>query len=198
MTDYNYNVDLSTFNIEELHTTIQDTLTLSTESFHGISTNTSGNVLITHFSGNITSGEKTNLDGIISSHTPTTTFKRITSKTITPTIIHINSNSYKLFARIFFEGTKNVGEINAIETISYMDNGVTSYNIDVVCRTTNKMIAGANFTNTSIQTNNLGSITNVPENECLLDFSAKITKNGNATKYAHIDSIIIWYNNKTI
>jgi hypothetical protein len=174
----------------QLHETIKTFLVLTSAKYIGINTN--ADVMYITFSEEITNLEKIDLDLLVSNHQSISNTQIIEYITFYPKITDISSTNYFSIGTVPYSGTLNVGTITSIDVIGYLDNGVTSADIQIINRDNNAIICTENFYSSSLTTFNFTNIDNVPQLLSLLDISIKINKNGNSTKYAHIDKVILW------
>lgn len=79
--------------------------------------------------------------------------------------------------------------IDSISIMSRLDGSVTSYDVRVFDVTHNNILATANFNNASFQLNDMGTISNIPEEESLLE--VQIKKNGGDGR-VHLSEITIY------
>jgi len=194
-TTYNYSVTSDfggNINIKQLGDTI------ASES--GITINLTGilidgdNVDII-FDAALSAGEHTTLDGIISSHDSNEIKGKYIFYIITPKKDSIKTSSYTNTVLFKYDGSNNVGTINYIEIIAYMDSGITSYSARVYDKTNNQVIAEATgLTNTVEAINDLGTISNVPTDQAIFELQMKRV-GGSGNKNVYIESISIYHNN---
>jgi hypothetical protein len=68
------------------------------------------------------------------------------------------------------ESTSN---LQSIKVISYKDSSVTSYDVRAIDSTTSNIIAEANFSNNIPSINDLGTLSNLPANETIIEILIK-------------------------
>lgn len=142
------------------------------------------------FASTISAGEKTTLDGLVSTHTPDNTPVIVSQSTISPKADAFKASSYMRAATHAFQPSELTLEY--IKVVSYMDSSATSYDVRIRDIVNNLDIASANFTNTSEQINDLGAISNIPATETILEVD--IRRNGGTGKsYAYLSSIDFYY-----
>jgi hypothetical protein len=94
------------------------------------------------------------------------------------------NSTYTKISEISVPG-QTTNPITSITVIAYMDNGVTSYDVRAVAASTGLVVATGTFTNTTPQIQNLGTLSNLPPLEGILEFH--IRKNGgNSQKYVYL------------
>jgi hypothetical protein len=180
------------------NTTLYDTINIDSaiKANNAICTGTSedADTLNIHFTKTLSVPAETALNNIISNYTysPPTLIKATNFIPFTPSTSTLSTkqSGYTLTGSITYP---NVGDIKEIEIISFMDNGVTSYDIQIVNKSNNDILAEGNFTNTNKQRNTLSTILNQPSELCDIDISVKINKNGKSTKYVYVYSGMFWY-----
>lgn len=101
----------------------------------------------------------------------------------------IKSPTYQQICKIPFRNWN----ITNIEINSYMDTGLTNYLIRLYDPINNQIIFESTFTNIDDTVNNITDLQNLPSGNINLELHLKIT-GGNNKLYAHINSIVIYYN----
>jgi hypothetical protein len=146
------------------------------------------------FVSELTTQDQTELNNLISSHTPITVILRSNFFTITPKT-NTKSSSYSVVSSFVYPGSKNIGLIDYIEVITKVEKKGTTYNARIVERETGLVIAEkTNLNNEEYEAADLGTISNVPKEESLLELQIKRT---GSSKKIFIDTIIIYYDNDT-
>lgn len=80
-----------------------------------------------------------------------------------------------------------------VKSVSWMDSGVTSYDIEIFDKTNHEILLSTNLTNTTESIQNLGVLSNLPTSSSQIEISVK--KNGGDKKdKIHIESVTICYN----
>jgi hypothetical protein len=82
--------------------------------------------------------------------------------------------------------------ITNVEVSSYMDSSITDYTVRLYDPTNNNVICSSTLTNVNEMITDLGSISNLPQNDTQLEVQVKVT-GGTGKVYAYINSIIIYY-----
>jgi len=177
-----------------LYDTINFNATIKGDSAICTGTSEDGDTLNIHFTKTLSGSSETALNTIISNYTYSAPALVKTTNFI-PFYASLNNvssrqNGYSFVGSITYP---DVGDIKEIEIISSMDSGITSYDIQMVNKLNNKIVAEANFTNTNKQRNTISTILNQPTELCDIDVSVNINKNGNSTKYVYIYSGMFWY-----
>ena len=145
------------------------------------------------FESNISGSEQTTLDTLVANHVPSTSKPKNKFYTICPKTTTITSTNYFAVGSSVYRGSANIGPIDYIEIIANKDSLATSYDLRVVNKSTGDVIASkTGNTNTSLTAIDLGTISNIPENNTLLEI--QVRKNG-LVGSAEISEIIIYYDN---
>lgn len=103
-------------------------------------------------------------------------------------------NFWRTMSRIIYMGLDDVGAIQKIEIIAYMDADVTSYDVRIVDKGNQSAVVAqvSGLTNTDDDIIDMGTISNLPSSKTRFDI--QIRKNGGAwRKEAYLDSIMITY-----
>lgn len=87
--------------------------------------------------------------------------------------------SYTKILEISVPG-ENTNPLQAIKVISYKDSQVDSYDIRALNTNTSQIVAEANFTNSKPEINSLGVLSNLPEEEGIIELLIK--RNGGKGK----------------
>ena len=189
--DYKYTKSIATdfggqFNIEQFHNIVKDTITLM-PVFKGV--NMIGDSIELVFSSELSESQLTTLNSLVSSYTYTEPMPELVHNiNKSPQINDINTPVYKRIGALIFPG----GTHCHFKVYSYMDSGVTSYSIKITDITNKTTILEKTMTNTEEAIVDLGKGNNIPVATALFEISAKRAASA-ATKYAHIDSITIFY-----
>jgi hypothetical protein len=147
------------------------------------------------FATGLDGSELTALDGVVGGHVPAVVKPRASFFSVTPERTAVYWNTYTKVALFEYGGTNNVGEIDYIDVTSRMDSGLSSYDLRVINRTNNYLIAEkTGITNTTIQINDLGSIDNLPENQEMLEIQARRV-GGSGNQKVEVKAISVYYGN---
>lgn len=146
------------------------------------------------FESALTLVQKIALDGLVSSHIPDNSVPKIKFFTIDPKKDGTRSKNFSKIGAFKYNGSKQMGIINYIEVLSFMQSDATSYSVRVLDKTNNKIVAEKNgLINTIEQIIDLGTISNIPEQQAIFELQAKITSN--SRKFVYIDSLNFYYGN---
>ena len=122
------------------------------------------------FESSLDPGDKTILDGIVAAHEPDPPSAREYVK------LSVNGTcsqtEYELLY-VFAINDKYPITINDIGITSKMTGDISSYDVRVYDVTNDNIIASANFTNTDFELQSLGTISNAPTTEELLEIHVK-------------------------
>lgn len=160
-----------------------------------VGTDVSGDNLNIHFTASLSPAGENALNNIISnfvSYSPP--LVKNNAKYLYPTTPKVSSTSYTVIGFTIYPAS-TAGIITGIDFLGYMDPGTTSYQVQIINKTDNTIVAQQTFTNTSIsQQQSFTTIQNQPSGLCTLEASIKVTKNGTATKNAYVHHISFWTN----
>jgi hypothetical protein len=160
-----------------------------TETLQGIVG--TGDVVNIIFDTALSSGDQTILDGLVSSYVMLPDYDVYNHLPVVPNGVAFNQPAYRLFARCIYPGSVIANTILFIKIDSYMDVGITSYDIRVRDATNNNVMATANFTNTVFTINDLGTISNVPTGEIAIEMDVR-RNGGNNTLNVYINNAILY------
>ncbi len=186
MTEIYYTDDINTFNgtipkLKQLETEVINSNITANIQYIVLQ----GNAVNIVFDDGLAPSDQTTLTGIVQTHVPTP--DRINHFNIFPETRKLKGTKYKVAATFHYPGSDSIGDINYIDAISCMANGLTSYDIQIIDRDNNTIIAEKTLTNTNMQSCNLGTISNVPTDSSVM----KATGNGN--KKVNIQELQVWY-----
>jgi hypothetical protein len=117
--------------------------------------------------------------------------KQKSYKVVPQTTGTVSSSTYTTVASFSYPGSSS-SAIDSVTVISYMDSGITSYDIRLFDATNSLEICTGNFSNTSEQINNLGTISNVPSGDAILELQAR-RNGGSGNKNATIEDFTVNY-----
>lgn len=183
-------ITLQRISITTLHNELTNNLVLSNATFSGI--NIKGDALYISFSEEITNDEKIALDLIVANHDFSFTGTYLSQITVFPKFQTVTTTEYMLIARFIYPGTLNTSEIKSIDILSYMDQGAASYDILIVNRTNDSIIATGNFTNTTYSKMTISNIQNIPVDSSIVEVLCKVNKIDSSIKKTYIDQLIFW------
>ena len=139
--------------------------------------------------------EQTELDTIISAHNSQTEVPKTQFFIVHPETKDIYWKEYTLSAKFKFPGTDYSGDIDYIEVLANMDEEVTSYAIRIVNASDFTILAEVTgLTNTETAVHDLGVISNVPAEECIIDVFVK-RAGGDDGNGVHVDQITVYHGN---
>jgi len=146
--------------------------------------------VIVTFSSALSGAEETELDSVITAHTPddskTSFDKQIV---INPRDQKYSSTSYKRMAQFRYQGSTNMGIIKMISISSYVESSSSSYTIRVMDVTNAKVIGENTFTNTTEQYNVITPLSNIPVDKAVLEFHIK----RDGKNKAYVEDINIYF-----
>ena len=171
---------------------IKESLSLSSAIFRGIVTK--DDALYVLFDKAIETSEKTELDTIIQDHTPAALPTKTRHLPFYPHTRDVEDTFFVSTGCLLYPGDTALTTITAIDMFSMMSPGATSYDIQIINRSNNSLIAEQNYTNTNLSLNSFDTINtaNIPSSQTGIEVMVKINKNGNAKKIAHIDQVVFW------
>jgi hypothetical protein len=187
------NVTAQVVKTSRLHDDIKNNLTLSSATFRGVVTKE--DELYVLFSKNIETSEKTSLDTIVQDHTPVALPQKSRHIPYYPSPKDVSESFYTTTGCFVYPGDTPLTTITSIETLSMMSPGSQSYDIQIVNRDTNSIIAEQNFTNTAMQLNTFSTVHtgNLSGSQFAIEVLARLNKQGSATnKVVHIDQVVFW------
>jgi len=136
------------------------------------SVNVSGDVITIVFKGTISSEEETELDSLVNSHLPRE-YRNFLPIVFQPVII--KSKHYQTALSFFINGTNNEQGIDSVKFVSKKVNGSGNYSIRLYDSTNNKVLFEQSYTNTTYQMFTIDSISNIPDEEAVLEIQAKVS-----------------------
>ena len=132
----------------------------------------SGDVITITFQEDLSSEEITILDNIVGSHLPRE-FKNSLPIVFQP--IRIKNTNYQTILSFFINGKNNDQDIESVKIVSKKINGNGNYYIRLYDSTNNKILFEQSFTNTSYEMFTMDSLSNVPDEEAVLEIQAKVS-----------------------
>lgn len=148
-----------------------------------------GDDIIISFTQTLTNGEETILNNIISNHSP---IPEIIGKNVQIFSVKTGSFSNTIYQSISlfnFPGS-SINDLTHIKVVSYV-NILSNYSIRIYDITNNKVIVETTLNNINETLNNLGTLSNIPFIDTLMDVQIKVE---NPLSRAYLKSIIIYYN----
>lgn len=137
------------------------------------------------FETSISQSEKDALDIIIANHVPTIETNKTLS--IIPRVSSVKNTDYRRIATFAFPGSTYA----TANSISRMSSGITSYNIRIIDRKNGQVLLTTNLNNTSETRQELGVLSNLPEEESV--FQVLVKRNGGSNKQVYVENINIEY-----
>lgn len=169
-------------------TLINNDIAASNISVNHLDTSSIGDVLSITFNEPLSTSDIIILSNIISSRDiPTVIGDKIFS--VYPTT-NIKSTTYQLLFKIPFKNWN----ITNIEINSYMDPGLTNYTMRLYNPVNGTTIFQSTQSNTSESISNFTSFSNIPSDNTQLEFHVKVSGGLGLLYYAHINSVIIYFN----
>ena len=114
--------------------------------------------------------------------------KNQTFKSMNLTQKSYNSSNFEKVGSVILPGS-NTTIIKKIVVLCYMNSSGQSYDIRFYDPINNKIIAFKNFTNTSSNINDMGTLSNLPMTDTVVELQAKFNGNG-SNKYIYIDEVV--------
>lgn len=144
------------------------------------------------FQSVISSEERTELDGIVSSHVPDNSITTTSTKFINNLVTNWKgkSGTYTRVAAFIFKG--DILTIDTIKFVGYKHSNVSSYDVRVINTNNTNILTEQTFSNSSEQLNDMIPISNIPTEEVLLEVHAK----KNSGKEIYIDNITFFLSTK--
>jgi hypothetical protein len=147
------------------------------------------------FDSPLSTVDKMTLDSIISSHVPNSSKIKGEPHIFYPKNNKVKTAFYAKVGILIYGGSNSIGTINFIETVSWMDPSIDSYNIRIIDKTNGKIVVETEeISNTVEQIVDLGTVSNIPKTDTIFEIQAK--RNGGTNEsYVHIDIINFYYSN---
>lgn len=173
----------------ELHKILSESVAISVQ-FVGI--NTYDDVVEILYETSLSGAEELELNSIISAYAPSNGAQKTNFYHVYPNMLSITSLSWTTVGVFKYGGSNEKGLINYFDVISKTSSALTSYDVRVVDSTNGTILCSvSNLDNTAYQLNDLGVISNIPEDEAMLEIQMK--RNGLTTVY--IQALIVYVNN---
>lgn len=178
--------------LKQLHKEIEDDGTI-VPNIIGITM--TGDVVDITFDSALSGSEETSLNSLIAAHTPNNSKPKETFYTETAQIDSTRAPNYTKVIRFIYPGSDSCGIIDYVEVLSRMNSGITSYDIRLVDKTNNTIMAEViGLTNTTDSANDLGTISNIPTNKAVLEIHIKVN-GANGNSFVYIDNAVIYHDN---
>jgi len=133
------------------------------------------------FSEELDQGESDALDVVVANHTPATENPIIIKNNIELTSNKYTTSSYSRISTFVIKGDQY--NIESIKFVGEKNSNVTSYDVRIIDIENNNIIASGNYTNDNIEINDMGTISNSPTTEKILE--AHVKKNGGSRVYIY-------------
>ena len=150
--------------------------------------NESGDNVSISFTNTLTSHQQNILNSLITNYN-----NAPINYSVIPSRINVEKTSsilyYSRITSLYIQGEYHQS-IQSIKIIAYMQNGNTSYDVKIYDVNNNKVIAEKNFTNTTEDILDMGSLSNLPYKETIFEVQVKSNKN---RKDVYIQNIILNY-----
>jgi hypothetical protein len=113
---------------------------------------------------------------------------------IYPHTTKVKGSNYTEVATCYFNPDYYSGDLRRVKLLSYLDNGATSYDVEIFDRDNNVQLVESNFINKSeeVQRQVTGVISSPPYSNTVLEINVKKT-GGNNKKCVHISEIIFYF-----
>lgn len=176
--------------LDQLHREISESENITTE-FYGITL--SEDVVTFQFESTPDSGELTELDSLISAHTPDYRKQRKIFFTVYPEDRNIRTTDYSTIATFEYLGSDLIGLIDYIDVITKVSSG--SYNVRVVITDNSQILSEVKeLDNKRYQTIDLGTLSNIPSDRSILEIQVSVNDRKST---AYLQQAIVYYNNST-
>jgi len=139
------------------------------------------------FTSSLSSPQETELNSILEAHINTPLLK-ITTKNISINK-EVNLMSYYKIKSFFYSG-KLVDDLKNIKIISNIQNDTNSYDVRIYDSQSHLVIVEKNLTNTVSELNDLGTLSNIPDESTICEVQVKSNKKN---QVIYIDDIILYY-----
>ena len=113
---------------------------------------------------------------------------------INPRHEYVKAKTYTVTATFIFPGSNSIGTINDVNIISHADDKISSYSARLFDQTNGLTIAeNTGMTDYSQNIQNLGTVTNVPASQSIIELQIKADDGSN--KKIYVESLSIHYEN---
>ena len=188
-TTYSYQISTTFSNGVNSSKIFEEVLTAipSGPNLETILTDTANDNIDFIFESALSGGQTTTLESVLSAHDglPTLNLK---NKNIEVNVETKLTNFFKV--KTFYIKGKLTENIRNIKILSNIKNDTSSYTARIYDIANYNIIAEATFTNTDSQLNDLGTISNVPNNESIFELQIKSNKTGQSIS---IEEIILCF-----
>lgn len=183
-----------TWNQGQIHREVKANGTL-TSIYLGVNYTDGSDVIVFVFNANPDSTQLTALSSVISAHVPVFPKDKKIVFTVAPIDRKITFPAYTLVARFSYGGTTKSGAIDYIQIMSRLNASTEQYSVKVINVANLSTIAEkTGINNTDYNFQDLGTISNVPADPCILEVYVKKTGTDEAN-IVQIDEIKVYHNN---
>ena len=143
------------------------------------------------FASALTSPEETLLDTLVLNHTPDVSLGSIVQLLNFGMGELIPKDNWVKLGSTTFLGTRKASPLQNIEVTGYMSGSITDYSIRVIDTSNANVVASATFTNTTSETNVLGTISNLSKTRQHFDILYK-TSGGSSGDHLYITDMVLY------
>lgn len=176
-------------NETQLHFTIVDNTTITT-ALTGI--NRTGDVVKIEFAATLPGAEETELNNIISSHSPNIEDELQEIIVLNPRKSEYQSTTWERLASFRYRGSRKMGDLKDIIIMGYKQSGVTNYQIRVYDVTNNNIIGSITGTNDSLDTLEILTLNNIPSKAAKIEIQGKRVGGQGSQKRYYVDTVQIY------
>lgn len=183
-----------TWNQGQIHREIKTNGTL-TSIFLGVNYADGSDNIVFIFNVNPNSTQLSALTAVIAAHVPTFPREKKIVFSVQPIDRKITFAEFTLVARFSYGGSIKVGLIDYIEILSRLNTNNENYSVKVVnALNLDTLACRNNINNTDYNFQDLGAITNIPTDPCILEVYVKKTGSDDSN-IVQIDEIKVYHNN---
>lgn len=150
-----------------------------------------GDAIYIVFDTELSGAEQTLLTTVISNHNSSVVESYSIVSNISLKDYEIKTNTYKRFGTFVYPGKNNTQNIIKICAVAFIDLNQTSFSIRIDDKTNDLTIAENTFTNTTETLLDLGTISNVPDEQAIIEVCVK--KDGVGGGKGYLDSVTFYY-----
>lgn len=138
------------------------------------------------FESTLPANQETALNIVVAAHVPITAKE---SSNITFKKTEVETPTYKMVVAFGYKGSREAGMIESFKVVTKKDETATDYSIRIYDLNHNNVLAEDTYTNTKDELHIMTMVSNVPENEALLELHMKV--NGSGKAYLEAASMVI-------
>lgn len=173
----------------QFHKILADTNSISV-NFLGL--NVYDDVVEIIYESALSGGEETTLNSIISAYVPSDGPEKHKSYHVFPTVTSLVSLNWTSVGLFKYGGSLKEGLINYVDVIARTGSSITTYDARIVNTNNGQTLCTVTgLNNTTYQLNDMGNISNIPEEEAIMDIQMR--RNGLSTIY--IQALVVYANN---